>query len=261
MTTTTFTIRDTEKRKQIVEVLYEDAHLLVINKPGGLPVLPDRWLPHLPNLRHALVGRYGEEGAEASAVFTVHRLDAGTSGVILFARTPEMHRELNRLFENSEISKTYWAIVQGAPPEDEGEIDLPLRRHPRRSRYMQVHREGKPSRTRYRVLERFRHFSLVELHPLTGRSHQIRVHLAAVGSPLAVDPLYGEREFLTIRDIKRSGFRESGDGAPRPLIRRLTLHACSLAFTDPLSGESRRFQAPVPKDFSAVLKALRKWGR
>ncbi len=252
--------RDRDGRKRIVEVLFEDERYLVINKPPGVPVIPDRWRPELPNLRHLLEAQYRKASPEMDgpAVWVVHRLDTDTSGVLLLARSADSHRTLNMLFEAGAVEKTYLAIVRGAPPAESGVIDQPIRPHPSRKSGMQVDPGGKPALTRYRVLEKFRYYSLLEARPKTGRTHQLRVHLAAIGCPLAVDPLYGGREAVFLSDFKR-GYREPQNRPPGALIRRLTLHAHTLAFAEPAPGKPYAFQAPLPRDFQALLKALRKW--
>lgn len=255
-----FIFRDRDGRKRIVEVLFEDDRYLIVNKPAGVPVIPDRWRSELPNLRHLLEAQYRKapHGADEQSVWVVHRLDTDTSGVLMMARSADSHRFLNALFEAGEVEKTYLAIVRGAPPAESGVIDQPIRPHPSRKPHMQVHPGGKPAVTEYQVLEKFRYYSLLEARPKTGRTHQLRVHLAVVGCPLAVDPLYGEGDAVYLSDFKR-GYREPKSKAPRPLIGRLTLHAHTLAFTEPASGQRHSFQAPLPKDFQALLKALRKW--
>lgn len=255
-----FNIRDRQQRKQTVEVLFEDRHLVVIDKPAGLLVIPDRWDSSRSNLRDLLQAKYQKiSGRSEQAVWVVHRLDAETSGIVLLARSPEMHRALNQLFESRRMEKTYLAITRGHPPQDKGIIDLPLRPHPARRQIMEVHRRGKPARTRYRVLEIFKHFSLLKVAPASGRTHQIRVHLAAIQCPLAIDSLYGNKEPLTFSQLKppyqKRDFQDEGSY----LVNRLTLHAAHLVFDDPLSGSERSFEAPLAKDLMGLLKALRKW--
>ncbi len=257
-----FTIRSPEGRKQRIEVIYEDEHLVVINKPPGLRVIPDHWNPDLPNLWRLLQDRYHKlDPQPGRSVWVVHRIDAPTSGVVVLAKTAEMHRGLSLLFEKNRMEKTYLAIVRGEPPADLGTIDLPVQQHPTRKSYVMVHEKGKPAVTDYRIKEKFQHFCLLEVRPRTGRTHQIRVHLQAVGCPLAVDPLYGETSRIHIADLKRVSRKHAGEGEePAPsLMQRLSLHAYRLIFTDPLFGTVREFEAPVPKDFLALLKALRKW--
>lgn len=260
MPLSSFTIRDRQSRKQAIEVLFENEQLLVINKPPGLPVIPDHWDPEVLNLRDLVQQRYEKiNGSSRQAIWTVHRIDADTSGLVVFARTKEMHRALSRFFEKEEVQKTYLAITLGSPDFEEEIIDLPLQPHPTRPQFMQVHKQGKPSVTRVKVLERFKNFSLLEVFPRTGRTHQIRVHLKEAGIPLAVDPLYGSQASLDLSQIKPRYFKKDEFEENRPLISRLTLHAAAIQFLDPLNNQPRAFRAGLPKDFSALLKALRRW--
>ncbi len=260
----TFNIRDGRQRKQTVEVLYEDDHLVAVNKPAGLRVIPDSFNAALPNLLHMLEARYRKAlQAEGQQLWVVHRIDMHTSGVVIFARTPEMHRHLNRMFEHGEVHKTYWAIVRGHVSPKEGRIDFPMEPHPSRSRIMIISEKGKPAVTEYRVLEEFEHFSLVEVYPRTGRTHQIRVHFQAIGNPLAIDPIYAKTLSIDIANLKRDVVRKrrAGDEPPPALMQRLTLHALRLSFQHPITGQPFEVEAALPKDFRALLSALRKWDR
>lgn len=258
-----FTIRDSQNRKQSVEIIYEDAHLLVVNKPPGLAVIADHWDPEIPNLRALVEQQYeklsGETGQPEKTVWVVHRIDADTSGLVLFARSAEMHRALNLLFETNRVRKTYLAITRGGPPAAEGAIELPLQPHPTRPQFMRAHKQGKPSLTHYRVAEAFKHYALLEVSPQSGRTHQIRVHLKEIGCPLAIDPLYGSSQAIDLSLFKREYLKKDPFEENRPLMARLTLHAWRLQFSDPLSGQERSFEAPLPKDFMGLLKALRRW--
>jgi RluA family pseudouridine synthase len=236
------------------EILYEDVALLVINKPAGISVLADRESGE--SLLLLLRETFAERG---ETVFVVHRLDKETSGVIVFGKTEEASRGLSMQFEHRRVEKTYLALVCGAVHPLEGTIDLPIGPHPRdRTRMVVPHSGGKRSVTRYRVVETFRGFSLVELQPKTGRTHQIRVHLSAIGFPLAVDRVYGSGEGLLLSSFKkdyRPGKREE-----KPLIARLSLHARRLAFDHPETGTRMEFEAPLPRDFEIALKVLLKHG-
>ena len=152
------------------------------------------------------------------------------------------------------------AIVSGGPADEEGCIDLTIMKSARRNFIMEINKKGKESKTDYIVQERFNNYSLVLLKPQSGRTHQIRVHLKAIGCPLAVDPLYGTRSQIDLSMIKKK-YRYKEEEKPRPLSDRLTLHAHRLSFINPQSGQEMNFEAPVPKDFKAVLTALRKWDR
>lgn len=233
-------------------ILFEDDAVLVLNKPSGLLTLPDRFDPKQENLRHILLARYG-------TIFVVHRLDRGTSGVIVFAKTADAHRCLSRQFGARQVHKCYHALVHGILPMPVREITLRLTSNPRRKGLMQTHRFGKSAHTRVTLLESFRSLCLVQCEPLTGRQHQIRVHLQAIGHPLLVDPDYAGTETFCLSAVK-SRYRLATGTTERPLIARLTLHAMQLTITHPTTGTSVTFEAPYPKDFRATLQALRKYG-
>jgi len=213
-----------------MDILFADADLLVINKPAGLPVLPDGWEKDSPYLVKQLEAEYGK-------IFVVHRLDKVTSGVMVIARTPEAHRALNMQFEKHTTQKTYHAIVNGPPKWDEHTAKHPLRVNVGHSHRTVVdHSKGKPSETRFRVLQRYKGHGLLEAEPRSGRTHQIRVHLYALGYPILADILYS---------------------APATdLISRPALHAITLSFTHPVSNERVTFHAPYPADFAQALRTL-----
>jgi len=260
MNPTFFTFRNRQHKKLRVTILHEDEHLLVIDKPAGVPVIADRWDLLMPNLRDLLNKRYGKPAEpDAPGVWVVHRIDADTSGVMLFARSAEMHRALNEMFMERRVQKTYEAIVTGAPATTAGEIDLPLRPHSGRKHYMRVSKKGQPALTRYEVIETFRHYSLLSVSPVTGRRHQIRAHLRAIGCPLIVDPLYGNSRAFDLSMVKPGYIKKNEPENEHHLISRLTLHARSIRFRHPFTDEDLLFEAREPKDFQAVLRALRKW--
>jgi len=239
-------------KRQPVEILYEDDDLVVVNKPAGIPVVPTRSretasLKEL--LGDALVGE----------VFVVHRIDAKTSGIVLLARHRDSHRALSLAFQNRKVEKVYLAIVAGAPDPSDGTVDLPLA-HDRRNpmRMVVSRRHGRSSVTHYRTIERFVGYALVEARPVTGRMHQVRVHLRAAGAPLVVDPLYGGGEGLCLSSFKKD-YRAKWDRAERPLIARVSLHAWRIAFDHPSTAKRIEVEAAPPKDFSTTLKQLRKY--
>ncbi len=244
-------IRDLSGKKRRVEVLYEDDHVLALNKPAPLLTLPDRWDPKRPNLLALLRKKLGEVRP-----FVVHRLDSGTSGVVIFAKTPEAHKGLTRQFDQRKARKVYWAIVSGTPAREQGKIDKPVAEDTRRPGHAVISKRGKPALTYYRILEKFVDYTLVELQPVTGRSHQLRVHMQWLGTPVATDPDYGGRRALYLSEFK-SGFRLEEDEQEYPFISRPSLHARVLEVVHPISGERLRLEAEPPKDFRTFLRILR----
>ena len=243
---------EARRQKWVVPILYSDEAMLGIDKPSGLPVIPERWHPEWPCVQSILHDRLDEKP------MIVHRIDAGTSGVMIFARTAESHKNLSEQFSNHEVEKTYFAIVSGEIVGDEQMIEMPIDQHPSRDHRMMISKNGKPALTELRVVERFRGFTLVEARPKTGRQHQIRVHLQAIGHPLIVDPVYGSQDAFFLSAIKsRMHFKK--DEEERPLLNRLSLHAASLRFRHPRTGEECVVAVDAPKDFQAVVKALRKY--
>ncbi len=239
-----------QKKKQL-EILFEDNDVVVVNKAHGVLSIPDRFKRDEPNMRAMLDQRYGK-------IFVVHRLDKDTSGVMVFARTAEAHRHLSIQFENHTVEKRYVAVVAGVIPNDDIDVDIPLMPNPRVAGTMMPSARGKQSFTHVHVEERFRMATLVECLLKTGRQHQLRVHCAAIGYPLLVDSLYGRTDRFFLSDIKRR-FRLQKDTEERPLIERTTLHARSLSFVHPVSGERLSFVAEPPKDFKALVSVLRKY--
>ena len=249
-----------------LEFVYLDDWMAVVNKPAGMVVHPAKG-----NWKGTLAGalRWHLERADASGDGTsglsnaggptrpgiVHRLDRDTSGVIVVARTEEAHHALAKQFERRTVTKTYLAITQGQPQFDRDEINLPIGIHPYQREKMAVRRDHSTSReavTRFEVLERYRGAALVKVAPKTGRTHQIRVHLAAIGCPVLCDGLYSGRT-----RIEPAFFGLPDDGAGTALIERQALHAASLAVDHPVTRERIEFAAPLPADMQRVLDALR----
>lgn len=241
-----------KESKKELEILHEDEALVIIHKPPRLLSIPDRFKPDLPNAKSQLQQKYEH-------LFTVHRLDKDTSGIICFARTEEAHRHLSLQFEARQVKKTYLAFTEGAPAEDKGLIDYPIAVHPTKPGKMVVHPKGKPSQTAFRVMTRFRYHALLELDLLSGRTHQIRVHLSHAGFPLLVDPLYGKREAFYLSSIKGKKFSMAKNEEERPLITRLTLHAHRLELIHPQTEQNCIWEAELPKDLRALHRQLVKW--
>ena len=243
---------ESRKQKWRIPILHDDEAVIALNKPGGLPVIPERWHPEWPCLRSIAESQLGAK------IWVVHRLDAGTSGVLIFAKTAEAHRHLCEQFGNRKVEKIYHALVQGKLETDALTIQRPIAPHPKKKGIMMIARAGKRSVTSLRVLERFRTATLLEVHPQTGRQHQIRVHLQAIGYPLLVDPVYGNNEAFYLSSLK-SNYHRKEDEEETPLIQRLTLHAASLKLRHPVTEEELTIAAPEPKDFHAAVRNLRKY--
>ena len=254
-------------RQQLdLNIVYEDDDLLVISKPAGLLVIPDRWdasKPTVVKLARAYLtmqaAAKGTISAEPPRIWVVHRLDRDTSGVLILAKSDRVHAALSQQFERGTVMKTYLALINGQGIRAEGIIRLPIGPHPQRLGMMAIqYRQGKSAITRYAAAERFRGYTLLEVRPQTGRSHQIRVHLQAIGHPLAIDPLYGSREPLLLSALKPS-YRPKAGAVEHPLMTRLTLHAQALELRHPTRGQVCTWVAPLPKDFAAVLRNLRRY--
>ena len=153
------------------------------------------------------------------------------------------------------------ALVDGTPSKEEGFIDKPIAENMAQRGKMIIAKRGKSSQTSYKVLETFKNFSLVEAHIHTGRTHQIRVHLEFIGHPLAVDVLYGRRVGFNLSEVKGRKYQQGKNVEERPLMSRSTLHALKLVLNHPVTNEKLIFEAPLPKDFAAVVKQLRRWGK
>ena len=218
-------------------LVYEDEALLVVDKPAGVVVHPAPGHEH-GTLVQGLLGR-GIAGGHESRPGVVHRLDRDTSGLLIVARTAEAHRRLVAQMARREITRSYVALLVGALPQDEGTIDAPLGRHVRDRKRISIH-TTRPRRavTHFRVRRRFPGYTLVDVRLETGRTHQIRVHFAALGYPVAGDTTYGGR-----------GRRPAG-------LARQFLHAAHLELAHPLSGEPLSFDAPLPDDLAGFLAVL-----
>ena len=219
-----------------LEILYEDSDLAVVIKPRGMVVHPAAGHPDgtLVNALLANLDSLGGIGGELRPGI-VHRLDKETSGLMLVAKNDETQEALSRMLKDREIEKHYRALAEGKFKEPEGEIDVPIDRSKKDRKKMAVDPEGRPALTRWKVLAEGHGCTLLDVHILTGRTHQIRVHLKSIGHPVCGDELYG-----------------NGRGVKVPC---LMLHAYSLAFEHPRTKEKMTFQAPLPEDFLKGLKS------
>ena len=248
-----------------LDVLFEDDELIVINKSDDIIVHPARgnrsgtminalaW--HFRNRTGGALSSVGEEFARPGVV---HRLDRHTTGSVAFAKSETAHWRLARQFEKRTVDKRYLAVVHGRMETLADVIDVPLGKHATNKAKYAVRWDdtGRSSVTIYRVRELYDDFTLLELELKTGRTHQIRVHLAYLGYPIAGDDLYGGRH-LTVGDV--TGPAGTGDRSPRdPLLIRQALHAATLGFTHPITGEPLSFQAPLPGDLLELIALLRR---
>jgi RluA family pseudouridine synthase len=236
------------------EILFEDESLIAVNKAAQVLSIPDRHRPELTNIYALLLEKYGE-------IYIVHRIDKDTSGVLLFAKTAAAHKSLSEQFEDRTTVKLYKALVIGCPFEEEGRIEAGIAHHPTQLGLMCVSSKGKESITEYRVLEKFKNYSLLECNILTGRTHQIRVHLKHIGHPLVVDFQYGGKESFFLSEFKKRKFNLGKWEEEVPMLSRVPLHAYSLTFNHPVSGEQMTLTAEMPKDMRAVLSQLAKWDK
>ncbi len=235
-----------------LEILYQDKHLALVNKPAGMVVhaspghadktLVNALLYHLSDLS-------GIGGALRPGI--VHRLDKDTSGIMLVAKNNESHSQLVRMFQNREIHKTYFALAYGNFKNDKGLIQNKLgRSRGDRKKISSRTARGKEATTSYQVRERFHHMALLEVSPLTGRTHQIRVHLAESGHPIVGDPVYGGKQWLgklskPLQDLLKQ-------------TNRQMLHAWKLEFVHPILHKKMKSEADLPEDFQEIIKLLRK---
>ena len=230
-------------------VLFENEAFIAINKPSGVLTIPDRAGAEL-SLKNILKQHYGN-------IFTVHRLDRDTSGVVVFAKAEETHKQLSKAFESRDVQKYYLGLVLGVPAPPSGTVDAAIGEHPVKKGLMTIHKKGKASVTDYEVLENFRFFSWMRFQIHTGRTHQIRVHMKHLGHPIVCDPLYGDGKPVLLSTIKKKTYNLSKtEESERPLLSRLALHAWQLQFT--LNNETYHIEAPLPKDLKAVLQQLQK---
>ncbi|MDR1695733.1 MAG: RluA family pseudouridine synthase [Endomicrobium sp.] len=256
--------------KPQIEIIYQDDNIIVVNKPSGMIVIPDQHTYENKTLVGILKKQLNQK------IWVVHRIDRDTTGVLVFAKNAEAHRNLSMQFEHSQVQKKYSVLLSGVLEDDEGIINKPILID---DREVTISENGKESVTDFKVLERFKNYTFVEAMPKTGRRHQIRVHFWSLGHPLAIDAEYGSGEPLLLSSIKRK-YKAKDDEKEKPLIDRLTLHAAELtvgmpgiavkdeAFNPdcraagaPGNDGKVTFKAPLPKDFEITLKQLRKYGK
>jgi len=236
---------------RLIEIIHQTPEMLVINKPAGISVTADR------SGADDILTVLGRQLPAGVQLRLVHRLDKFTSGAMIIAKTPQAQSTYSSWFAKRRIKKIYLALATGIIDKATGTIDAPIARSRRDPRMMLTdHKRGKPAITHYQLLADFGTVSLLAVRPETGRTHQIRVHLAASGMPLAVDPLYGAAAPIMLSDIK-DGYRLKPGRVESPLIDRLTLHAYQLEVAAP-DAEPVVFVAPLEKKFAAAVKMAAK---
>lgn len=230
-------------------IIFEDDDLIVLNKPSGLLSIPDREGKEI-SLKVLLQEKYDK-------IYTVHRLDKETSGLIVFAKNEITHTHLSKQFEQRQTEKIYVGLVNGSLLVKKGTIDLPIMEHPVKKGLMVINRKGKEAITDYKVLEDFGIYSWMQFRIHTGRTHQIRIHMKDIGHPIVCDPLYGDGKPFLLSSIKKKFKLSKNEEEERPILNRLALHALTLKFTDN-NSKVLTLEASIPKDLKATLQQLEK---
>jgi 23S rRNA pseudouridine955/2504/2580 synthase/23S rRNA pseudouridine1911/1915/1917 synthase len=229
-------------------IVFENDDFIILNKPSGLLSIPDRAGKEI-SLKKLLQETYSE-------IFTVHRLDKGTSGLIVFAKNETTHQQLSQQFEVRQTEKIYRGLIIGSTENKKGRIDSPIMEHPVKKGVMVVNRKGKEALTDYNVLENFGIYSWMQFQIYTGRTHQIRVHMKDVGHPIVCDDLYGDGKPVFLSSFKNKFKLSKNAEEEKPILNRLALHAYQLKFK--IGNKEYEFEAPVPKDLRATLQQLLK---
>jgi 23S rRNA pseudouridine1911/1915/1917 synthase len=238
--------------KDKLNIITENNNYIFVNKPSGMLSILDRHDTSLPSAIAALRNKYPD-------VFTVHRIDKDTSGCLVFAKNETAHRHASIAFETRQVTKKYWGIVHGNPPQQSGTIRDKIMDHPVIKGKMIVNaKEGKEAITNYKIVEQFFGYSLVEFHILTGRMHQIRLHCQNLGCPLLCDPIYGKDEQIFVSKLNKKYALGKYIETEQPILTRLALHSYSISFLD-IEGAEQKAEATLFKDMSATLQQMRKW--
>lgn len=236
-------------------ILFENDQFLVVDKPSGLAVVQERW-KHDNFFKDALLEHFEETNQKDALPLSVHRIDKETSGALLVAKNKDMERYLCQLLENHEIRKEYLAVVSGVP-QDKGRIELKIAQASEKENRMMISDTGKEAITNYELVEVLGDFSILRVTIETGRTHQIRLHLSAIGYPLAIDPIYGYRSSLKLSEIK-NGYKPKKGETEKPILSRLTLHSHKISFQLP-DQTPFTAEAPIPSDLQLFIKMLRKY--
>jgi len=244
-----------------IRIVHEDERITAIDKSPALTSVSERWDPAAPTAIDLLWEEWKRADPDAPRPHVIHRLDKDTSGLLLFARDREAQVSLREQFRARSVEKTYFALTDGVPEAAEGSIEVSIEPDPARpGRVRTVRRGGKECRTEYRTEQVLGPHAWVRLHPRTGRTHQLRISLRELGTPIVGDPWYGDGAPLLLSSVKRD--YRPGRGEPeRPLLGRLGLHALQLTFDHPAGGARITVEAPLPKDLRSALRQLERWTR
>jgi len=230
-------------------IVFEDESIIGLNKPPGMLSIPDREASE-PSLKDLLQQQYPE-------IYTVHRLDKDTSGLIIFAKTAAAHKHFSRQFEERKTVKIYLGLLIGSVQPPQGTIDQPIAENMTKRGSMLIHKRGKSAITDYQVLKDFKLYSWVQFRIHTGRTHQIRVHAKHLGNPLVGDPMYGDGRTILLSSFKNKFKLNKDTLEEKPLLSRLALHAFQLSITDE-NGKLLELEAPLYKDMKVTMIQMEK---
>jgi 23S rRNA pseudouridine1911/1915/1917 synthase len=235
-----------------LEIVFENDDFVAVNKPSGLLSIPASDGKDI-SLKDLLKEKY-------DSIYTVHRLDRETSGIIVFAKNEDAHKFLSLEFETRGVTKKYLGIVHGSFSQKKGTVDVPVVKHLSKRNFMVVHPKGKPSVTDYEVSEEFGSYSVLQFQIHTGRTHQIRVHMQWIGHPIVCDELYGNAQPVFISSFKKKFKLSKDEEEEKPILSRLALHSSLLSFID-ADDKEYTLEAPLPKDMKALVQQLGKWNK